>query len=292
MTLPHPPVRGRPYRLVNGVLRVDDERLSRTRTTTAARTELEPGGEVEAGEVYLALARVRLEDETAIIDFCERFGTLGVRHEDFAMFRDFPRFQTSVRRKLTRVWDQPSAPLGTRLDEGLEDFRFGARCVRDLVRAGRILAGDDDGSAWESLSTGAWIDADTLAVYQAYGTTPNRAEEAEVTIRTLTDRALEYFRPRLMSGAWDQLPGDAALQGVPLYATCCLEVYNHLVEGANYKRCANESCGNLFVRQKNRAVKGQYRSHGIMYCTQSCANAQTQRTYRRRQRAARSARAS
>jgi hypothetical protein len=70
------------------------------------------------------------------------------------------------------------------------------------------------------------------------------------------------------------------------YATCCLELYNHITEHATYRRCQNPICGLLFVRQRGRAEQGQYRSQGVKYCSNTCARAQAQRQFRARKKAA------
>lgn len=70
-----------------------------------------------------------------------------------------------------------------------------------------------------------------------------------------------------------------------LYQLCALELYNHIVENADYQICRNETCGRLFVRQLGRAEHGQSRRQRVMYCSTACTNAQMQRNHRRRQRA-------
>lgn len=69
-----------------------------------------------------------------------------------------------------------------------------------------------------------------------------------------------------------------------LYAALCLQLFNLVVEGLPTRRCVNETCGRSFVRQRDRAVHGQYRTEGVIYCSKQCAKAQNQRVYRRKQR--------
>jgi hypothetical protein len=63
-----------------------------------------------------------------------------------------------------------------------------------------------------------------------------------------------------------------------------VQLHNIVVDGIEIRRCANETCQRPFTRQRGRALKGQYRSTGIMYCDAACAKAQMQRDYRRRNR--------
>jgi hypothetical protein len=69
-----------------------------------------------------------------------------------------------------------------------------------------------------------------------------------------------------------------------LYSAMCLQVFNMLVEDLPVRRCANETCGRHFYRQLGRAQHGQHRLEGVRFCSKTCAKAQTQREYRRRNR--------
>jgi hypothetical protein len=69
-----------------------------------------------------------------------------------------------------------------------------------------------------------------------------------------------------------------------LASALVVQLHNLIVDGLEIRRCANESCGRPFTRQRGRAAKGQYRSTGVLYCDAACAKAQIQREYRRRNR--------
>jgi hypothetical protein len=63
-----------------------------------------------------------------------------------------------------------------------------------------------------------------------------------------------------------------------------VQLHNLIVDGLDIRRCANKNCGRPFTRQRGRAVKGQYRNRGVIYCDAACAKAQIQREYRSRNR--------
>ena len=69
-----------------------------------------------------------------------------------------------------------------------------------------------------------------------------------------------------------------------LAAALMVQLHNLMVDGLQIRRCANETCGRPFTRQRGRALKGQYRNTGVIYCDAACAKAQMQREYRRRKR--------
>ena len=80
-------------------------------------------------------------------------------------------------------------------------------------------------------------------------------------------------------GEASRLPGYHTV-----YTSSFLQLYNHMVEEATIRHCANEPCGRPFVRQRGRARFEQHRTEGIMYCSRECARAQAQRELRRRRR--------
>jgi hypothetical protein len=73
------------------------------------------------------------------------------------------------------------------------------------------------------------------------------------------------------------LPGSLA-------SALMVQLHNLVVDGLEIRRCANETCGRPFARQRGRARKAQYRTTGVIYCDAACAKAQMQREYRRRMR--------
>jgi hypothetical protein len=280
--LPHPPLlfSGRPYRLVDGVLVPDMSAAGKQRRRSRGVGDPELVLSVE--EIYLELAAVNLDDERAIVDFASRFRTLGVRHGHFAAFEHFPGFEL-IRTQLEAAWPEQFTPGGLVLNEGIEDFRFGARCLRDLTTAWQIVSGQPpENPRWQSLPRGEGIfGASDLALYADHGQTPTAADEAVELLCRLLTPALAPFQPHILPGAWDKIEDHALpIANAPLYSICCLELYNHIVEHATYRRCANPSCCRVFSRHKGRAAAGQYRREGIIYCSSYCARAQAQRRYR------------
>jgi hypothetical protein len=112
---------------------------------------------------------------------------------------------------------------------------------------------------------------------------------SEFLERTLRD-ALEGFSPRLwLVDEGTERPSIRAVTNpepvdVTLFEVLALELFRHISEQASFKRCANPSCGQTFVRQDGGATHRQSRTSGVMYCTRRCANTVAQRKYRRRQR--------
>ena len=226
-------------------------------------------------EIYLELVALDLDDPVAIAEFVNHFGPLGI---DLLTDSDFPFHWIDP---ADEIVDEISLSILTAYreaalrpvvwTESLIEFRWGATAIRDLVAARRVVAGGIDplDHAWESpvwnqvpqdgTEELPWEEGQTFAVLQAG-----------------LNHGLQPFTPSLLEAGQTIIPDHS------LYQLCCLELFNHIIEHASYRRCASETCERLFVRQRGRATHGQHRSRGVKYCSVECARAQAQRAYRRR----------
>jgi hypothetical protein len=245
---------------------------------------------LEAGEIYLELSELDLDNEDAIIAFCNRWGPLAISYGNprYSLLRDVPDFR-NVRPRLER--NQPTKHARRKLAgttavpeaESMDEFRYGAACLRDLTTAWKNIQDRTDLTAttWQSFTTDAVPYRDSV-------------RDLLNTFEGMLTRALTPFYPQVHLEIGGDQPGQTMPPRrewytggtVPLYATCCLELYNHLVEHAQYRYCANTNCHRLYVRQTGRAEHGQHRRSGTRYCSSHCARAQAQRDLRARRRAA------
>jgi hypothetical protein len=279
----------------------ESERVALTAELAAAerRAGLRERQDVQAtGEVYLELEGLDLEDEEAILVFVNRFGLLGLSSDGFAAIRSLPWYADALAALSSstpgfNVQPQPYFG-GTRMitvAETLEEFRLAAQILRDLRLAYDVVR-DGRGNEMQWKSTTAFADAFSAReleiapdLYAVRSEPQPGAVVATFFERTLT-AGLESFHPRVSVTAPQHRPDHGWLSGatVPFYATCCLELYNHIAEDAIYRRCENPTCGRLFVRQKGRSDAGQHRREGVKYCSNHCARAVAQRKYRERKR--------
>jgi hypothetical protein len=258
------------------------------------REGFRPAHEVAAtGETYLELVAIDPSDSEAIARFVTRHGILGISYNDYALVRFLPGFAAAVRPVLEASWPNGRREglderlhRGIMLVETLTEFRLGLACIRDLFIAWQILQADqaspEPDAHWDSVPAGHPIEP---PAHDDRARPADKAAQARSYLVTMMDCGLEPYHPRLLDPDLYHTHPGYALFG-PLYSVCCLELYNHILEHASYRQCANDTCRRTFVRQTGRAQQGQHRSEGIKYCSSHCARAQAQREYRARKRAA------
>lgn len=253
---------------------------------------------VSYGELYLELETIDLASDDAIKDFVVRHHVMGV-YQDRPEWRGiegdtwpYPGFAwrygfSLVAGYLTERREETGwEGMGV---ETLEEFRWGAWVLRDMTTAWRVFRGElrHEDAVWEAP---CWLDArnqfDAVAgydekEYRETGSAPSALEEG-------MKMALQPFTPRVnWFVAEDRDPPDPhgrRSEGIPLFSIMALELFNHIAEEADYRRCQNETCGRFFVRQRGRSVHGQHRTRGVKYCSAECAKMQASREYRRRKR--------
>jgi hypothetical protein len=262
------------------------------------------------GEVYLELYELDLEDEAAIVGFANSYGTpsgqlvhlaLGGHSWFSSLFA--PAADLQVWKTLVAGdpdCDESVDPIRRPDLTTLTSFRFAARVLRDLTDAWRIVSADPN------------LDAEAhrwQLDYPVPGESARSAEFALVLLAYGLTSLLGPFRPFVTatgSPPEEPPPGESEERGDELHRIrsagvhtaaarshafahlaqfCALELFNHIAASEVYRRCENETCRRVFVRQYGRAEHGQTRREGVMYCTYHCAQAQAQRNYRRRRRA-------
>ena len=169
----------------------------------------------------------------------------------------------------------------SRLYLHLDEFRAHARLLRDLVRIWRACTGDE--MTYDQVIK-KWESPNRVILGLARGDTSGPEGPLLLFLAELLNHALQPFRVHLEVDTADELDLEQIHIGrwqPTLFAALCLQLANHIAEGAVYRRCANERCGRLFFRQVGSAAKNRHRVSGVKYCSTGCAQAQAQREYRR-----------
>jgi hypothetical protein len=221
--------------------------------------------------VLRQLADADLKDDAAVAALLEEYGVITSPY--------FDRSSVPLDRQ-ERLARPPSLEefrsdnwWRTRSDGTLEDARWWLKTARALAGVWREASlGGDPPSAWSAEQI--WL--------------PPRSCWPHFALAL--GAGLEPFRAHVEHRA--EIPGgDPFTFGVPqtgLYSAACRQVFNLVVEQPTARRCESATCGRAFVHQLGGVKYRQhYRSTGLRFCTPSCARNETQRQYRRRQRAAR-----
>lgn len=284
--------------------------------TPAAPGTARHGREASAvGETYLRLLDVNLDDAEAILQFSNTYSVMGIYDTETGEFPFLPQRQSlwmvesdlkagrqeanNALRAIEAASGAQPFVLGHATDdpsiEPLEEFRVAARYITDAVTAWRLLRDDLETGDSDWVSPLATMNTTTATVRARNSLTVAANLEAVVnsaltavppSLHVGTHKAIAPPRNAAPDAGLVAPAKDTAIPVVPLYAVCALELFNHIVENATYKRCQHEPCGRTFVRQSGRAAVGQYHRTGTKYCDHNCASAAKQRAHRRRKREA------
>ena len=229
------------------------------------------------GETYLQLGQLDVDDIDAVLDYVSTFNVLEIRHldappverqwysvaaprsETLRILRYYPGFgdagrgssyDSSLRAEVVARCqaERDAAPIWV-INETLEEFRWGARAIRDLHAAWRCLRDGDDPRQVD------WANPCMPQPEQSR----NLAVSATATFleQTIGD-ALRGFSPRmwLLDDAERRVfemsptPTTPEPLNVTRFEVLVLELFRHIVEDAPFKSCQNPACGQTFVRQE------------------------------------------
>lgn len=142
-------------------------------------------------------------------------------------------------------------------------FEDVANTVRHAVVAWRLLAGDPPPGETELRAT-------------PFAGHPSTVEhDAADFLGVMLAQKLRPLHPTVWLALGTGESPIAAARDVSLEALCFLELHNHVVRGAPYRRCRNEACGRLFAAEPGSSRRS-------LYCSRAHAHAQAQREFRRR----------
>jgi transcriptional regulator with XRE-family HTH domain len=247
-------------------------------------------------ETYLRLYDLDLGDNEAIDDFVRTYGRLGMARYSFSSaqhdrepigfelnYLGFPNgpgaLSSELRAENSRLTreskpDDWAGGFPWAL-ESLPEFRHGATLIKDMVSAWRWINEEIQPAA------GEW---EAMVWKQRIQRPPRNKGEAAQFLQDYLDEGLAFFPPGLalrggLRTAWSIRPAKQE-EGLPLYPICCLQLANHIFEGAKYRTCQKTDCSRHFVRQQGRAKQGQNWTKGVQFCRDRCANTQGARDRR------------
>jgi hypothetical protein len=218
-----------------------------------------------------------VDDAEALADFTSRWGWL--THFGDQRLRSLPPGTYSGRHgeQQHREWIEMVS------DKGYSgDFIVPVRLVALHVRFLRAMA-----THLQVFLSGGSLEAYQQAwVVHGHPVEPATEGMAWLWFDDAINKALTPYHVSIQSDPelFGQLTGAKPMP--TLYEACALQLYNYIVEGVPFTRCANESCGKLFTKQRGRpGTVGEWnRTAGVRYCSHRCAKAQSERERRRRQR--------
>lgn len=277
-TWPAAPIPEREVDLAWEVLSVDGDLLFASYEGDRVSPGLLPG------EVYIRdLFKLDVKSPEALVEFVTKYG---LPVDPRAPWRDladpnpapYPTFTqplgdgSLLDTTLRRIRETVEAALPADqswLDRAvfhLDELRLRYRRLRDMVRVWDYLQGglteEEFRKEWES------------RVEEA----PQDARDAGRWLAECLTAALWPYQPVVAFENWPPV------RPVTSYSGMCLQLFNHVVEGAGYRRC-NE-CRTRFVRHQGEAVTRSARREGDVYfCSKRCTDKYASREYRRRQRA-------
>ncbi len=243
-------------------------------------------------ELYLReLQALNVRDVDLVADFCRRYGRFGTY--DFSEIelddidprskwpgQPLPCLQrVRALREAYEVWEEARYGSWTSVYvDSLEAIALYVGLVRDMTRVWRFHQGQlSYEDVLDQMENQLWIE--TKEVFGDIA--PMDPSGLLYELRNQLSPALRSYHV----GMEIEEESEPRVHGPShtLYSALCLQLVNHMTEGAKYRECLR--CGGIFVRQKGRSEYGQNRTAGrVDYCSKECANAAMQSRYRDKKR--------